>query len=103
MATAAINQFRLLGGSVGLAVTTCVMYARVRPGLQSILPLAEVDMVLQAASAITRYDPQTQAGVRQTFGSGFNLQMKVAAGLAGVQMVGILVMWMGKKRGRGRP
>ncbi|MCJ1293424.1 hypothetical protein MMC34_004979 [Xylographa carneopallida] len=98
VATAAINQFRFMGGSIGLALVTSIMFSSIRPSLLLLLPAAQVNNVLQTTSSITSYTPELQTSIREVFGTGFDLQMKITAGLAAGEVLGAGIMWTGIRR-----
>ena len=87
-----------MGGSIGLALVTSIMFSSIRPSLLLLLPAAQVNNVLQTTSSITSYTPELQTSIREVFGTGFDLQMKITAGLAAGEVLGAGIMWTGIRR-----
>jgi hypothetical protein len=92
-----IAQFRVLGGAIGLAIVTTVLNGFVRPRLAAYMSREQIDVLLQSAEAVTTFTPATQTMIRNTFAEGYNLQMKILAGLAAAQIPGSILMWQRKQ------
>ena len=93
MGNAAIAQFRLLGGTVGLASATCVMNRYLRPRLLDLLSPENAGRLIQSTAFMGSYSESTQLKVREAFGNGYNLQMTVLIGFAVAQVLATLMMW----------
>ncbi|RDL41698.1 uncharacterized protein BP5553_01677 [Venustampulla echinocandica] len=93
VATAAINQFRFLGGSVGLAIVSSAMYSWTRTRFLGILAPDKVEILEQTTQFISEFSPEVQEKIRVIFAGGFNLQMKILIGLAALQFVATGLMW----------
>lgn len=93
VATAAVIQFRLMGGAVGLAIVTTVFNGVVRPKLEHILSLAQLRALLQSTAVIQSFQPELQSGVRSIFAEGFNLQMRIMIGFGAAQIPAALLTW----------
>jgi hypothetical protein len=94
--TAAIGQFRILGGAVGLAIVTTIFNRSMRPKLLRLLLPAQVDALLEYTSTLATFPEATQLAVRSSLGEGFNLQMTVLIGFAAAQLPATLLMWKKK-------
>lgn len=92
VAMGAIAQFRVLGGSIGLAIVTAIQHSYLRSHLTKFLAGNLVEAVLDSSTAIAGLTGETQVRVRETYGDSYNLQMNVLAGLAGAQLLSTLLM-----------
>ncbi|KAG8531949.1 uncharacterized protein KY384_003585 [Bacidia gigantensis] len=91
--TAAIAQFRLLGGAVGLAIVTTVMNRSIAPRLSEFLAPKQVDILLESTSVLGMFSESIQSEIRSVFSYGHNLQMKALIGFAAAQVPATLLMW----------
>ncbi|KAH7330433.1 MFS multidrug transporter-like protein [Rhexocercosporidium sp. MPI-PUGE-AT-0058] len=94
--TAAVAQFKILGGMAVLAIVTSVMNRSIRNELLTILPVEEVGKVLKATKVLSNLSEDMQEQVRGIFGRGYNLQMKIIIGFAAAQVPATLLMWTKK-------
>ena len=94
--TAAISQFRILGGAIGLAIVTSIFNRSMRPKLLQLLLPAQVDALLESTSTLAAFSEETQLAVRSSLGEGYNLQMTVLIGFAAAQLPATLLMWTKK-------
>lgn len=101
VATAAVIQFRLMGGAVGLAIVTTVFNGEVRPKLENILSLAQLRALLQSTAVIQSFQPELQSRVRSIFAEGFNLQMRIMIGFGAAQIPAAFLMWRKKLKTEG--
>jgi len=93
---AAITQFKVLGGAIGLAIVISAMNRSIRSDLLEVLPVIQVKEVLDTTSIIKSMPPDVQATVREIFGRGYNLQMKIMVGFAVAQIPSTILMWTKK-------
>jgi hypothetical protein len=91
--TAAITQFRVLGGILGLAIVISVGNRVIRSELLQVLPVETVDQLLQTTGIIQQLPASTQAAVRLIFGKGYSLEMKILIGFAAAQLPCTALMW----------
>jgi hypothetical protein len=82
-----------MGGAVGLAIISTVMTGFIKPRLSHVLSPAQVDLVLESAEALSRLGEQSRGEVVRVLAEGYNLQFKILAGLAGLQIIGAGMMW----------
>lgn len=97
MALGAINQWRSLGGAIGLAVVTSVMNEFLKSKLLGYLSSEQLDQVVRSATIIQELPASLQGVTRSQFGRAYNEQMKIVMGLAIAQVLGTLLMWKKKK------
>lgn len=92
-----IAQSRIIGSSIGLAIVTAAFNGLVRGRLEGFLPSNDVEDLLRSPGRITAYSEVTQATIRAAFGNGYNLQLKILAGLASLQIPAALMIWEKKQ------
>lgn len=88
-----MSQFKVLGGMAVLAVGTTVMNRLIKSSLEHVLSVEEVALLLQTTDAISNLSEAAQVEVREIFGRGYNLQMKIMIGFAVAQLPSTLLMW----------
>lgn len=88
-----VAQYRIIGSSIGLAIVTAAFNGLVRDRLEGFLPSTEVEDLLRSPGRITGYSEDIQETIRGAFGSGYNLQLKILAGLASLQIPAALMIW----------
>jgi len=86
-----------MGGAIGLSIINTAMYGYIKPRLQSTLSNSELDAVLKSAQALATLSPDHLEAAKQVLLEGYNLQMKIMAGLAGMQILGSALMWQRKQ------
>jgi len=79
-----------------LAIVTSVMNRWVRSELEIFLPIEQVELLLQRTDVISTLPEAAQSQVREIFGRGYNLQMKIMIGMAAAQVPSTLLMWTKK-------
>ena len=86
-----------MGGAIGLAIVTAVLNSDVSSGLKGVIDAEQIAAILQTGSALTGLPPDVQATVRSVFAKSYNVQFKILAGLAAVQIPSSLIMWQKKQ------
>ncbi|KAK6814720.1 hypothetical protein RU639_009678 [Aspergillus parasiticus] len=89
----AVAQFRVMGGSIFLAIVTSVSNGFIRSHLCGLLDDEQLHSVLHSAAAVPMLPPNAQMMVRTVFSESYNLQMKILAGCAGGQVLAFFLMW----------
>jgi hypothetical protein len=79
-----------------LAIVTSVMNRWIRSELEKFLPIEQVALLLQTTDVISKLPEAAQSQVREVFGRGYNLQMKIMIGMAAAQLPSTLLMWTKK-------
>ncbi|KAH8702536.1 major facilitator superfamily domain-containing protein [Talaromyces proteolyticus] len=92
----AINQFRILGGSHGLAIVTCATSSALRSHLLEFLSPEQTKLILDRTDQISTLPPEAQALVRQKLGSMYNTQMAILIGIAAAQVFATILQWRRK-------
>lgn len=93
VAMGSVAQYRILGSAIGLAIVTAAFNGLVRDHLDGFLPSSEVDNLLTSPGNISAYSDAMQGTIRDAFGDGYNLQLKILAGLAALQIPAALMIW----------
>jgi hypothetical protein len=61
--------------------------------LSKLLPPEEVAALLQSSDIIQSYSPDLQESIRQAYGDGYNIMIKVLVGIAAGQLPASAVKW----------
>ncbi|KAF1974063.1 MFS general substrate transporter [Bimuria novae-zelandiae CBS 107.79] len=93
VAMGSVTQFRLMGGAVTLAIINTARNAYLKSHLKGILEPEQINAILDFAHTSGPLDPATQRVVGTKLAEGYNLQTKILAGMAGVQLLSSLLMW----------
>ena len=93
----AIAQARALGGSVGLAVCSNVLNAKIKSASHFLSP-DQLSSLLESAETIKTLPPDLQYAVRQTYAAGCNQQMQVLIAFSGATILATFLMWEKKPR-----
>ena len=93
----ALAQFRVLGGSVGLAVCTNVLNDKIKSASIFLSP-QQLNGLLESAQAIETLPPSFQEALRRIYAAGYNEEMQVLTGFSGAAVVATLIMWERKPR-----
>lgn len=72
------------------------MNSHLTSGLSSSIGAERLSEVLQSITAAKEFPPQVQIQVLKTFASGYNLQMKIMTGFAGLQVLVVGLLWRKK-------
>ncbi len=89
----ALNQFRQLGGAIGLGILTSVLDHRLQSALALVLSREQFDAIYTAPEAIESLPPDLRAAVSSAFAGGYNLQMRILTGICAAQLLTLIVMW----------
>ncbi|KAL9081940.1 MAG: hypothetical protein Q9159_006881 [Coniocarpon cinnabarinum] len=93
VAMGAINQFRVVGGAIGLAICTNIMSAYLREHLAAVLPPEALNGVLESISNIDSLSSSQQATTRSIVGDSINLQMKTLIAFSAAQIPAAFLLW----------
>lgn len=92
----AMNQFRILGGSLGLSIVTCATSPSLRTQLLEVLTPEQTARVLDRTDQILTLPLATQGLVRERFGNMYNMQMIILIGIAAAQLIVTVLQWQRK-------
>lgn len=99
ISSGALLQFRVVGGALGLALASALMNSYLTSHLSHSIGSEGLAAVLQSTVAIKGFPPDVQRMVLQKFADGYDLQMKILAGFAGLQVACVGLLWRGKGQG----
>ncbi|KAF2179434.1 MFS general substrate transporter [Zopfia rhizophila CBS 207.26] len=96
VAMGSIAQFRIMGGAIGLSIVHTAMNGFVKSRLLHLFTNEQFKAIMNSAEAVKSLEPQTRELVTSVLAQGYNLQMKIFAGLASIQIIGTMLMWRRK-------
>lgn len=73
------------------------MNSHLTSSLSNVIGAQRLSAVLQSTAAIKEFPPEVQVEVLQAFASGYNTQMKIMAGFAGLQVLAVGLLWRKKQ------
>lgn len=97
VSSGALLQFRVFGGALGIAIATTVMNSTLTSRLTHTIGPERLAAVLQNTAAMREFPTEMRKSVLHAFADGYNLQMKILTGLAGVQLVAVGMLWRKKQ------
>ena len=92
-ASGAMMQFRMTGATIGLAIVTSALNGYLISQLSAILPESQVNDILRSVSTSSSFPSAMQDEIREAFGQGYSLQIKILLGFAAAQIPTVLMMW----------
>ncbi|KAH8695587.1 putative MFS multidrug transporter [Talaromyces proteolyticus] len=95
----ALTQVRVLGGTLGLAISSTVLNSDVSNRLEHIIGLQEVQNITKSFSAIESLSPGQQRLTRLVFAEGFQRQTIVMAAFSGMALICSLLLIQRRSRG----
>lgn len=100
ISSGALLQFRVFGGGLGLALASAVMHSYLPSQLShSVSSEYLAVVVLQSMEAIKGFPIAIRRLVLEKFAEGYDLQMKILAAFAGLQVLCVGLLW--SKEGKG--
>lgn len=92
-----VTQFRMMGGAVTLSIINTARNSYLKSKLAGHLTPEQINEVLDFAPKSGEFDPATRHAVGLKLAEGFNLQTKIIAVMAGIQLLSSLLMWQKKQ------
>jgi hypothetical protein len=83
----AINQLRILGAVIGLAISATALSNYVKSRLASVLSPEQLSQLIQSSGSIAQFPPEQAAATRGVYNDAYNLQMRIVMGFAIVSLV----------------
>ncbi|KAK3197256.1 hypothetical protein GRF29_1536g1100656 [Pseudopithomyces chartarum] len=97
VAMGSVTQFRMMGGAITLAIINTVRNNFLKSSLKEVLKPEQISALLEFSHPSSNLDPATQQVVGRKLAEGYNLQTKILAGMAGVQLLSCFLMWQKKQ------
>ncbi|KAF2741964.1 MFS general substrate transporter [Sporormia fimetaria CBS 119925] len=91
--TSAISQFRVLGGTIGIAIAASISTPYIRRNMNQFLDNSTTQGILERTEMLRGLDMTTQREVRGIFEHGYNLQTLLLIGFAAAQIPITGLMW----------
>ncbi|CAO2654475.1 Nn.00g112080.m01.CDS01 [Neocucurbitaria sp. VM-36] len=91
--TAAVGQFRMLGGLIAVSIGASITTRYLTRHLGEIVPPQLLYLVLERTEKIRLLEDEMALATRVVFGKAYNLQMYLATGLAVAQLPSTAMMW----------
>ncbi|KAL9103460.1 MAG: hypothetical protein Q9163_001488 [Psora crenata] len=89
----ALAQARMLGGSIGLSISTIVLNNKLRNGLAGALDPPRIKSLQQSLSTISTLSPANQGLVAQLFSEAFNDQMRICTYLSAATLLAAIATY----------
>ncbi|KAI9686908.1 MAG: hypothetical protein M1822_002661 [Bathelium mastoideum] len=96
LALGVVNQARILGGTIGLAISTIIFNIRIGTELKGILSPAQITALRQTLNSIPDFSLSQQAAISHAFALSFNSQLRVCMYVAAVCWVVSACTWSAK-------
>ncbi|XXG99476.1 hypothetical protein Hte_005815 [Hypoxylon texense] len=93
VAMGAITQIRVLGGTIGLAISSTVLNNHLSSNLPALLSPSDIQQIANSVQYVNTLPDETRDAVRQVFADGFNAQMRVMMYFSVVVFVLSLALW----------
>lgn len=90
-------QFRSMGSSIVLAISTSVFNTYARPKLQGLLGVSSADDLLFSEEVLASLSPAVLVELRHLLAEAYNRQVLVLAVSAALQIPASLLMWKKKQ------
>ncbi|OTA55986.1 drug resistance transporter EmrB/QacA subfamily [Hypoxylon sp. EC38] len=98
VAMGAITQIRVLGGTIGLAISSTVLNNHLSSNLPALLSLQDIEQISDSVQYINTLPDATRDAVRQVFADGFREQLRVMMYFSAVVWVFAVTLWERKLR-----
>jgi hypothetical protein len=90
-------QIRMLGGSIGLAISSSILNSYTHTNLASFLNTEQIMAIEQRSATISLLPLDLQILTRRVFAKGFQLQMILVAATVGCSLLSVLMIWRRKQ------
>jgi hypothetical protein len=92
-ATSCFIQIRMLGSTIGVALTGSVVNQYLIAHLTSVLSPAQLSALLRDSTASLKFDESLSLLIRQVFGDAYILILKIILGVAVAQALSVALIW----------
>jgi hypothetical protein len=98
----AVTQVRVLGGTIGLAISTVTLNSYVKTALSSQLSPEQIARIADSLSELEKLSTEQQIFVRQSFAEGYNRQTRITLVFSVAVLLSCLLMMEKRPRRLGR-
>ncbi|KAI0379308.1 drug resistance transporter EmrB/QacA subfamily [Hypomontagnella monticulosa] len=98
VAMGAITQVRVLGGTIGLAISSTILNNHLASNLPSLLSPADIQQISDSVQYVNTLPDATRDAVRQVFADGFNTQLRAMMYFSVVVWIFAATLWERKLR-----
>lgn len=89
-------QLRMLGGVLGVAAATAILFHYVETRLSTTLSPSELAALLKTTETIRSFKPETQIRVREIYAVAYSMQMKMCGAFSAAQILAVAMIWKRK-------
>ncbi|KAI1374025.1 drug resistance transporter EmrB/QacA subfamily [Hypoxylon crocopeplum] len=93
VAMGAITQVRVLGGTIGLAISSTVLNNHLSSKLPAVLSPSDIQQISDSVQYINTLPDTTRDAVRQVFADGFNAELRVMMYFSVAVWIFALALW----------
>lgn len=86
-------QLRMLGGVLGVAISTAILFHYLKGRLSSEIQPAELATLLNTFEAIETFSPEVQVRVRDVYAMAYSMHMKLAGASSLAQLLAVAIVW----------
>ncbi|KAK2872009.1 hypothetical protein FQN49_002629 [Arthroderma sp. PD_2] len=86
-------QLRMLGGVLGVAASTAILFHLLESRLSSTLRPGELNDLLKRTETIRNFPPEVQLHVREVYAAAFSMQMKLSGAFSVAQLLAVAMIW----------
>lgn len=89
-------QLRMLGGVLGVAASSAILFHYIETRLSTTLPPRDLAALLKSTEAIRTFSPEIQVHVREVYAIAYSMQMKMCGAFSAAQLFAIAMIWKRK-------
>lgn len=89
----AVGQFRMLGGSVAIAICANVLNNMVEPSLRTALLPNQLADLLKSVQTLESLPLSSQDVVRQVYTGAYQKQLRILTAFSGAAVVAAFMLW----------
>ncbi|CAJ2514279.1 Uu.00g023980.m01.CDS01 [Anthostomella pinea] len=98
VAMGAVTQVRVLGGTLGLAISSTVLNNHLSSNLPLLLPPEDIKQISDSVQFINTLPETTRDAVRRVFADGYNAQLRVMTYFSAAVWICALLLWENRPR-----
>ncbi|CAG8360437.1 unnamed protein product [Penicillium salamii] len=86
-------QLRMLGGVLGIAASSAILFHYIQSRLSYTLQPDELAALLKTTEAIKTFSPASQLQVREVYATAYSMQMKMCGAFSAAQIFAVAMIW----------